>query len=290
MSAKEVDGGGGDWSMKDIVAVDGGYEAAATTTTPANDAERTRDMQLQLSIAKSSSVFPGFRFSPTDNELISYYLKKKLQGSDNCVDIIPEVDFCRHEPWDLPALSIVRSDNEWFFFSARGKKYPNGSQSKRATQSGYWKATGKERNVKSGAVTIGTKRTLVFHTGRAPKGERTEWIMHEYCMTDTTQESLVVCRLRRNSDFRLNESSRGSSDQRNLSAADNGNSGTNEYANTQIEWFDEANAVKTCSKESTSSYRSHSFEQNDSGSESERQLIHESPNGSSSQLKFLTGM
>ncbi|XP_024995742.1 NAC domain-containing protein 60-like isoform X1 [Cynara cardunculus var. scolymus] len=285
MSAKEVDGGGGDWSMKDIVAVDGGYEAAATTTTPANDAERTRDMQLQLSIAKSSSVFPGFRFSPTDNELISYYLKKKLQGSDNCVDIIPEVDFCRHEPWDLPALSIVRSDNEWFFFSARGKKYPNGSQSKRATQSGYWKATGKERNVKSGAVTIGTKRTLVFHTGRAPKGERTEWIMHEYCMTDTTQESLVVCRLRRNSDFRLNESSRGSSDQRNLSAADNGNSGTNEYANTQIEWFDEANAVKTCSKESTSSYRSHSFEQNDSGSESERQLIHESPNGSSSQLK-----
>ncbi|KAJ0672635.1 putative transcription factor NAM family [Helianthus annuus] len=87
----------------------------------------------------------------------------------------------------LTCLSIIRSDNEWFFFSARGKKYPNGSQSKRATQSGYWKATGKERNVKSGAVTIGTKRTLVFHTGRAPKGERTEWIMHEYCMSDTSQ-------------------------------------------------------------------------------------------------------
>ncbi|KAI3692695.1 hypothetical protein L6452_32517 [Arctium lappa] len=282
MSEKDVDGG--DWSMKDIVAVDGGYEAATTTTPAGNDAERMREMQL--SIAASSSVFPGFRFSPTDDELISYYLKKKLQGSDNCVDIIPEVDFCRHEPWDLPALSIIRSDNEWFFFSARGKKYPNGSQSKRATQSGYWKATGKERNVKSGAVTIGTKRTLVFHTGRAPKGERTEWIMHEYCMADTTQESLVVCRLRRNGDFRLNESSRGSSDHRNLSAADNANSGTNEYANTQSEWFDEANAVKSCSKESTSSYRSHSFEQNDSGTESERQLIHESPNGSSShQLK-----
>lgn len=85
------------------------------------------------------------------------------------------------------ALSIIPSDNEWFFFSTRGKKYPKGSQSKRATQSGYWKATGKERNVKSGAVTIGTKRTLVFHTGRAPKGERTEWIMHEYCISDTTQ-------------------------------------------------------------------------------------------------------
>lgn len=85
------------------------------------------------------------------------------------------------------ALSIIKSENEWFFFSARGRKYPNGSQSKRATQSGYWKATGKERNVKAGGVTIGTKRTLVFHIGRAPRGERTEWIMHEYCMSDTLQ-------------------------------------------------------------------------------------------------------
>lgn len=67
-----------------------------------NEAERIRDMQLSIAASASASVFPGFRFSPTDDELISYYLKKKLQGSDNCVDIIPEVDFCRHEPWDLP--------------------------------------------------------------------------------------------------------------------------------------------------------------------------------------------
>ncbi|GJW17387.1 NAC domain-containing protein [Tanacetum coccineum] len=251
-----------------------------------NDVEKLREMQL--SIAASSSVFPGFRFSPTDDELISYYLKKKLQGNDSCVDIIPEVDFCRHEPWDLPALSIIQSENEWFFFSTRGKKYPNGSQSKRATQSGYWKATGKERNVKAGGVTIGTKRTLVFHTGRAPRGERTEWIMHEYCMSDTSQESLVVCRLRRNGDFRLTESSKGSNDLRNLSPTDNAHySGSNENANIQRDGSDEGNPMKSsCSKDSISSYISHSVEQIESESDSDRQLIlHESTHGSSSPYK-----
>ena len=51
---------------------------------------------------EASSMFPGFRFSPTDEQLISYYLKKKLEGLEKCVEVISEVEMTKYEPWDLP--------------------------------------------------------------------------------------------------------------------------------------------------------------------------------------------
>ncbi|XP_074309320.1 NAC domain-containing protein 71-like [Silene latifolia] len=134
---------------------------------------------------------PGFRFHPTDEELVGYYLKRKVEKLEIELEVIPVIDFYKFDPWDLPEKSFLpKRDMEWFFFCPRDRKYPNGSTTNRATKAGYWKATGKDRKVvcESDSVT-GFRKTLVFYQGRAPLGNRTDWVMHEYRLSDDTQNA-----------------------------------------------------------------------------------------------------
>lgn len=99
-------------------------------------------------------------------------------------------------------------EKEWYFYSVRDRKYPSGVRTNRATDAGYWKATGKDREVISSGrgqaqCLVGMKKTLVFYKGRAPKGDKTNWVMHEYRMESTAgsminlvpKDEWVICRI-----------------------------------------------------------------------------------------------
>ncbi|TVU43678.1 hypothetical protein EJB05_10165 [Eragrostis curvula] len=149
--------------------------------------------------AAHDMVMPGFRFHPTEEELIDFYLRRRVEGKRFNIELINLVDLYRYDPWDLPALASI-GDKEWFFYVPRDRKYRNGDRPNRVTPSGYWKATGADRMVRvEGNRSIGLKKTLVFYVGKAPKGLRSSWIMNEYRLphgeADRYQKEISLCRV-----------------------------------------------------------------------------------------------
>ncbi|KAG8474577.1 hypothetical protein CXB51_031332 [Gossypium anomalum] len=149
-----------------------------------------------------SSVPPGFRFHPTDDELVGYYLRKKVASQKIDLDVITDIDLYRIEPWDLQERCRIgyEEQKEWYFFSHKDKKYPTGTRTNRATMAGFWKATGRDKAVYDNkSKLIGMRKTLVFYKGRAPNGHKTDWIMHEYRLESddnrpSQEEGWVICR------------------------------------------------------------------------------------------------
>lgn len=50
---------------------------------------------------ESGMLAPGFRFHPTDEELVGYYLKRKIQRKPIPENVVAVVDLYKWEPWDL---------------------------------------------------------------------------------------------------------------------------------------------------------------------------------------------
>lgn len=127
---------------------------------------------------------PGFRFFPTDEELLVHYLCPKVSDELFSPTIIGEIDLYKFDPWVLPGKALF-GEKEWYFLSHRDCKYPNSSRPNRAAGSGYWKATGTDKVIAVGGRRLGIKKALVFYVGKAPKGFKTNWIMHEYRLCDS---------------------------------------------------------------------------------------------------------
>ncbi|CAN8268322.1 unnamed protein product [Cochlearia groenlandica] len=144
----------------------------------------------------------GFRFYPTEVELISFYLQNQLEGGNETIhSVIPILDVFSVEPTQLPYLAgqSCRGDAEqWLFFVPRQEREARGGRPSRTTGSGYWKATGSPGPVFSDENrVIGIKKTMVFYTGKAPTGRKTKWKMNEYkAIKETAHASTTPPQLR----------------------------------------------------------------------------------------------
>ncbi|PIN09783.1 hypothetical protein CDL12_17637 [Handroanthus impetiginosus] len=147
---------------------------------------------------------PGFRFHPTDEELVGFYLRRKVEKKPISIELIKQADIYKYDPWDLPKSSTNVGDREWYFFCKRGRKYKNSVRPNRVTGSGFWKATGIDKAIYptegEGRQCIGLKKSLVYYRGSAGKGTKTEWMMHEFRLppkntADQEAEVWTLCRI-----------------------------------------------------------------------------------------------
>ncbi|CAL9213390.1 unnamed protein product [Arabidopsis halleri] len=159
----------------------------------------------------------GFRFRPTDEEIVDHYLRpKNLDDDTSHVDeVISTVDICSFDPWDLPSKSMIKSsDGVWYFFSVKEMKYNRGDQQRRRTNSGFWKKTGKTMTImrkRGNREKIGEKRVLVF---KNRDGSKTDWVMHEYHATSLFPNQVMtytICKVEfKGEETELSSSSTGS--------------------------------------------------------------------------------
>ncbi|KAK1696234.1 hypothetical protein QYE76_012931 [Lolium multiflorum] len=157
-----------------------------------------RDAEAELNLP------PGFRFHPTDEELVAHYLCARAAGRAAPVSIIAELDLYRFSPWELPERALFGA-REWYFFTPRDRKYPNGSRPNRAAGAGYWKATGADKPVVHAGRTVGIKKALVFYHGKPPRGVKTDWIMHEYRLAGADASSAAKNKKGKDGTLRLDD-------------------------------------------------------------------------------------
>ncbi|KAF7071055.1 unnamed protein product [Triticum aestivum] len=153
-------------------------------------------MESRNDVKSDEILMPGFRFHPTDEELVSFYLKKKIQQKPISIELIRQLDIYKFDPWDLPKLASTGGETESYFYCPRDRKYRNSARPNRVTAAGFWKATGTDRPIYSseGTRCVGLKKSLVFYKGRAARGIKTDWMMHEFRLPSLADTSLPKSR------------------------------------------------------------------------------------------------
>ncbi|KAL6130315.1 hypothetical protein ACLB2K_068696 [Fragaria x ananassa] len=142
----------------------------------------------------------GFRFRPTDRELVAYYLHNRAVMGDqfqssfvfNCPDIYGQTE--SWIIWDLFGGNLIEEGEALYFFTQRKKLNPKAKRFHRKVGSGTWSAQSKDDVVSADHHVIGTKREFRYEKGSDPL-QNGIWLMQEYELTSLND--MVLCTLRK---------------------------------------------------------------------------------------------
>ncbi|KAH6831553.1 glyoxal oxidase-related protein [Perilla frutescens var. hirtella] len=135
---------------------------------------------------------PGFRFQPTDEEIVFQYLARKIFSCPLPASVIPEFDVFAFHPSSLPG----DSDRDRYFFTNRELNIRNvmNRSSRGSGSDGFWKVTGSDKRIvcSKRMPIVGIRRTLVLYKGKHPCAVRTDWFMHVYCIALSGNAGCII--------------------------------------------------------------------------------------------------
>lgn len=67
-------------------------------------AEQQQPQEMDVDRTGGLELPPGFRFHPSDFEIVSHYLTNKVHDRDYSCIAIADADLNKTEPWDLPSM------------------------------------------------------------------------------------------------------------------------------------------------------------------------------------------
>ncbi|KAK9989773.1 hypothetical protein SO802_030012 [Lithocarpus litseifolius] len=125
----------------------------------------------------------GYKFHPTDYDLIVHYLIKKILNQPlPCNRVVDDEDKLLYQN------NSNYGETAWYFFTRTTQQYRKGKRPILASGNGYWKAMGDDKEINSKEIVVGYKKKFVFHRGNPLSGDKTNWIMKEYRITHPSME------------------------------------------------------------------------------------------------------
>ncbi|XP_016648520.1 PREDICTED: NAC domain-containing protein 66-like [Prunus mume] len=156
----------------------------------------------------------GYRFTPSEEELLLHYLLPRVNGNDYPKGVVPDCDlYGTKEPWDIWRdfhHSSADDQEDIYVFTTLKKKTPNGSRFCRtvgAAGTGGWKGEDSGKKIRACGNDIGIRKRFRYMNPGSPHDDR--WIMLEFQLHESLKETSGKSKLEERKNHEVDMASRG---------------------------------------------------------------------------------
>ncbi|XP_044483872.1 NAC domain-containing protein 60-like [Mangifera indica] len=139
----------------------------------------------------------GYHFSPTEEELVKYFLDRRVRGEPLPLSPIMECNLYGNQaPWEI--FDQSNDQKVWYCFTRLNYTGNSKKRVGRTGGGGTWhgEKSGVEISDSETGRIIGLKKTFTFRI-KGVTDKQVSWIMHEFSLIGVVPCDIVLCKLKK---------------------------------------------------------------------------------------------